>query len=70
MLIMCCKICYNMQTLENYIILFIFIVRKREMRKRELRNKGEIERLRGIVSSRDDSTKGGKGFLYPSYTLS
>ena len=35
-----------MQTLENYIILFIFIARKREMRKRKLR----IERMRRIVS--------------------
>ena len=29
MLITCCKICYNVQTLENYIILFIVIARKR-----------------------------------------
>ena len=45
-----------MQTLENYIILFIFIARKREMKKRELRNEEEMERyrkrMRGIFSSR------------------
>ena len=51
MLITCCKICYNMQTFENNRILFIFIAIKRDMRKRELRNKGEMEIMRGIVSS-------------------
>ena len=62
-LITCCKICYNMQTFKNYSILFILIARNREMRKGELRTKGEIERMRGIVSSKDDSIKGGSGFL-------
>ena len=46
-----------MQTLDNYIILFIFIARKRKMRKGELRNEGKIvryrERMRGIVSYGD-----------------
>ena len=45
-----------MQTLENYIILFIFIARKREMKKRELRNEEEMERyrkrMRGIFFSK------------------
>ena len=52
-----------MQTFKNYIILFILIARKREMRKGELRTKGEIERMRGIVSSKDDSINGGSDFL-------
>ena len=41
-LITCYKICYNMKTLENYIILFIFIAREKEMKKRELRNEKDI----------------------------
>ena len=46
-----------MQTLENCIILFIFIARKRVMRNRELRKKGEREipeNERRIASSLDD----------------